>query len=74
MSHMHFFLLFDEVLALFSGQEDFRSIGQSVDKRRLLTTVPQLNGLHTDLKEQIVKYENYQNKYVNLTKHQKKKK
>lgn len=45
------FLLFDEVLALFSGQEDFGTIGQSVDKRRLLTTVPQLNGLHTDLKE-----------------------
>ncbi len=41
-------LLFDKVLALLSGQEDFGTAGQSVDKCRLLTTVPQLNGLHTD--------------------------
>lgn len=34
--------LFQEVLTLLSGQENFGSFGQSADQSHLLTTVPQL--------------------------------
>ncbi len=38
--------LFDEVLALLSGQKNSRSLSQSADERHLLAAVPQLQGFH----------------------------
>lgn len=40
--------LFDEVLALLPGQENSGAFSQSVDECHLLSTIPQLQGFHSE--------------------------